>query len=214
VASKRSLASSVPAVVLTCALSVASGCALTIQAPDPERPRNEPPKCDSGKGSVGLDGVMTALFGLGSIAAFADGEEGTGLALAAIGGLFVASAVRGNSAANACRAAYGEYSLAYQQMLRQEPIAQPIDPHPRPRPVVARKKPPRPVAQPVPEVAPPIENLDPAPTVVEQPQIPRPETYGTPRPASKPGEPKKPPPKRHRTDANDEDWSSFWKEAP
>ena len=106
--------------VLTCALSVASGCALTIQGPDPERPRNEPPKCDSGKGSVGLDAVMTAMLGLGSIAAFSDGEEGTGLALGAIGGLFVASAIRGNTAANACRAAYADYSVAYQQMLRRQ----------------------------------------------------------------------------------------------
>ncbi len=210
-ASKRSLASSVPAVVLTCALSVASGCALTIQGPDPERPRNEPPKCDSGKGSVGLDGVMTAMLGLGSIAAFSDGGEGTGLALGAVAGLFVASAVRGNSAANECRAAYTDYSVAYQQMLRQEPVARPVQ-LPRPRPVGAKKRPPA-GAEPAPDPA-QVENLEPAPSEPQQPQVPRPETYGTPRPVpSKPGEPKKPPPAK-RTDASDDDWSSFWKEAP
>ena len=197
-ASKRSLARSVPAA----ALALVSGCALTIAGPDPERPRNEPPHCDSGKGAVGLDVVMSAMLGLGSIAAFADGEEGTGLALGAIGGLFVASAVRGNSSANACRGAYAEYSVAYQQMLRQERVTRAVD---APPPVVRR--PPAAKPEPPPE---PIENLEPAPVAEQTPQVPRPETYSTPRP---PVAPKKPPPPAKRADS-EEDWSVFWKEVP
>jgi hypothetical protein len=195
VASKGSLATSI--------LALVSGCSLTIKGPDPDRPRNEVPHCDTGKGSVGLDAVASAMFGLGSIAALADGEEGTGLALAAVGGLFVASAVRGNTAANDCRAAYGEYNVAYQQMLRQPPRPEPR-PAERPRPTVARKPA---VVEPPPAPAPPeppVETVEPAPV----PQVPRPETYGTPRP---PPATKKPAPKPADTE---DDWSAFWKEAP
>ena len=200
----RSLARSVPAA----ALALISGCALTIRAPDPDRPRNEVPSCDTGKGSVGLDAVASVLFGLGSIAAFADGEEGTGLAFGALGGLFVASAVRGNSSANACRAAYSDYNVAYQQMLRQEPVARPVDT--RPRPTVARK--PKPVELAPEPIAGQIETLEPAPVAEPQPvpQVPRPEAYGTPRPAPT----KKPAPAAKPAAPDDEDWSVFWKEAP
>jgi hypothetical protein len=192
VGSKRSLARSVPAL----ALALISGCALAIKGPDPDRPRGEVPHCDTGKGSVGLDTVAGSMFGLGAIAALADGEEGTGLALAAVGGLFIASAVRGNSSANACRAAYTEYNVAYQQRLREPP-------RPVARPTVAKQ--PRPI-EPAPA---PIENLEPAPEPQQPtPQIPRPETYGTPRPPP----PKKPP--ATKPAETEDDWSAFWKEAP
>jgi hypothetical protein len=127
---------------------------------------------------------MTALLGLGSIAAFADGEEGTGLALGAIGGLFVASAVRGNSAANACRVTASTASRTSRAAGQAGRPALDLSSRGSYRRSRA-----------CPEV-PLIENPEPAPATERRPQVPWPETYGTPRPASKPGEPKKPPPKR------------------
>lgn len=195
----RSLAKSIPIVVLIGALT---GCSLAIDAPDPQRPRNEVPKCDTGKGAVGMDGLMTTILGVASLAAFANDESGTGLALGAMGGLFLASAVRGNTAANECRAAFTDYNLAYQQNLLRDDV------RPTPVPVVAKQKP---KPKPTPDVQAPVEvqaELDP-PT----PPTVKPETYASPRPppAAKKPVPQQPPAPKQ---ADEDDWSDFWTEAP
>lgn len=195
-ASQRSL--------LACVLLVVSGCALAIEGPDPQRPRTEVPKCDTGKGAVGMDGLMVAVFGIASLATFAAGEEGSGLAFGATSGLFLASGMRGNGAANECRAAYDEYNalMAQRQLLEEEP---------RPRPVVVKRPTKRPPKQPV--------AIEPAQPLVEDPQsrdVAAP--YATPRPAvtpePEPAATKRSPPARTPTAADQDDWSSFWKEAP
>ena len=195
----RSLAKSIPIVGLIVALT---GCSLAIDAPDPQRPRNEVPKCDTGKGAVGMDGLMTTILGVASIAAFANDESGTGLALGAMGGLFLASAVRGNNAANDCRAAFTDYNLAYQQNLLRDDV--------RPTPVVVKQKPkPKPKVEPQPDVQAPVEvqaELDPPAPV-------KPETYASPRP--QPPVVKKPaPPQPPAKQTGEDDWSDFWTEAP
>src|SRR5688500_19438115 len=106
---------------------------MSIQGPEPDRPRHLVPACDTGKGRVVLDGIMATGFGIGAFAAFDGDEEGAGLALLATAGLFVAAAVRGNTAANECRTAYGEYTAAYQRARRDEPVGE-LQRPPAPRP--------------------------------------------------------------------------------
>jgi hypothetical protein len=167
------------------------GCSLSIQGPAPDRPRHLVPACDTGKGSVALDGIMATGLGIGAFAALDEDAEGTGLALLATAGLFVASAIRGNGAANECRVAYGEYNAAYMRARRQESVGELPRP-PAPRPIVKR-----PPAEVEPEVPPVVASPEPAPA------------YATPRPSTppKPAPPPKP-------DPDDDDWSAFWKEAP
>lgn len=137
---------------------------------------------------------MAGGLAIGGLAAIGEDAEGTGLALLAVGGLFVASAVRGNSAANECRAANAEYNVAYMRERRTPPIVDEREREPivdeRPRPRVVPRTPP--AVAPAPEAPPVIAN--PSPEVV--PATP------APPPA------KQPPP------ADDDDWSAFWKEAP
>jgi len=166
---------------------------------------------------------MTTLLGVASLAAFADGETGGGLALGATAGLFLASAVRGNNAANDCRAALEQYDLAYRSGEGQQPFAREReDDAPRPAMVKQKlaKKPAKTAAKmPVEEAAaqPEIVQSDPVQQQqldVEQKEPATAPEYATPRPSptkpSKADPPKKPKP----ASGGDEDWSVFWKEAP
>jgi hypothetical protein len=123
--------------------------------------------------------------------------------------------MRGNSAANECRAAFTDYNLAYQQGLLRDDV--------RPTPVVVRKPPVKPKPKPVPTQVPLDEQQQLAGQVVEEPPPPvTPETYASPRPpavvkkpapqppATAPATPQKPKP----ADSADDDWSDFWTEAP
>ena len=158
-----------------------------------------------------MDGLLTTILGVASIAAFANDESGTGLALGAMGGLFVASAIRGNTAANECRAAYTDYNLAYQQGLLRDERQTPV-------PVVAKKRPAKPKPPPVVTQLPEEEQQQPAGQIDVEPVAPTParpervEPYSTPRPPPV-KKPVTPPAKPAATD-DDEDWSSFWTEAP
>lgn len=208
-ASDRSLATS-PVVVLACLLAVAPGCALAIQGPDPEQPRREVPRCDTGKGAVVMDGLMTTVLGLGSLAAFADGAEGAGLAIGAAGALFLASAIRGNNAADDCREAFEAYA-ALPPRQHDPMFARDAEPARRPVAVRRKRKPKRtePASVTVPREparpGPPPESIAPA--------------YATPRPPERPSiaEPAQPAPRRSTPappDPDAEDWSAFWEEAP
>jgi len=153
---------------------------------------------------------MTTLLGIASLASFANDESGAGLALGATAGLFLAAAVRGNTAANECRAAFDEYNTAYRSMRQQELFAREREDE-APRPVMVKKPAKMPAKKPVAEVPiePVQEQLD-----VEQKQAPVAPEYATPRPTTtkpaKQPEPKKPKP----SDPGDDDWSVFWKEEP
>lgn len=205
-ASVRSLATSI--------LLVTSGCAFGISGPDPERPRTEVPKCDTGKGMVALDGLTGTLLGLGSLAAFGDDATGVGVLLAGASALYFAGAAHGNSAANSCQAAFEDYNIAIHQQPQPE-VAE------SPAPRLAVKKPPKkkPVAEPAVEPT-PQEQLDPQPppeptppqyTTPHAPPEPTAPPYTTPRPVPA----KAPPaPPAAPKDPDAEDWSSFWKELP
>ena len=150
-----------------------------------------------------MDVLLTSLLGLGSLASFADGEEGAGLAFGLTGGLFLASALRGNNAANDCRAAFDEYNVAYNNAVRQQQL---VVQEQEPQPVKPKKSPPKPtepaIVEPPPVVDPPVEEA--------REEIAPP--YATPRPPpAKPVvEPKKP--TKPATPADDDDWGAFWKE--
>jgi hypothetical protein len=170
-----------------------------LSGPDPERPRDELPKCNTGKGAVFLDGLMATLLGVGGLAAMND-DSGTGAALVATSALFAASAYRGNRVANECRQAFDEYAQ------RVRPMPQVADRPVIPRPVVKKSIAPPP-APAMPEVHADVRVPEPEPTPEEQvaetpPKVPPP--YQVPRPKAPP----KPQP------ADEDDWSAFWKEAP
>src|SRR5262245_16834701 len=86
-----------------------SGCAFGIAGPDPDRPRSQMPKCDTGKGLVMLDGVMAATAGVIAISLAGETEPAIALLPLSIGAIYAGGAVRGNSNANKCRKAMGEW---------------------------------------------------------------------------------------------------------
>lgn len=166
-----------------------TGCAFSVQGPSPDRPRNQIPKCDTGKGLVALDGVMAATAGVVALSLVANDLDAAALLPLGIGALYVAGAVHGSRAADACRAEIDnfEMSLASRDTMRLNDSA---DERPRPRPAVvdAPPQPPIPVVQP------------PAPQPVPPPQQ-------TPQPA-----PQKPVAKPAPKPKQDDDWSDFWRE--
>src|SRR5678815_5121244 len=87
-----------------------SACSFSLQGPDPNRPRNEVPKCDTGKGLVVLDTLVAVGAGVATLAVLGNtAEASTALIPAAIGGVYGAGALLGNSSVNACRAEMANY---------------------------------------------------------------------------------------------------------
>jgi hypothetical protein len=162
-----------------------TGCAFSIQGPSPDRPRNQIPKCDTGKGLVALDGVMATSSGIVAMSLVANDLGAAALLPLGIGALYLAGAVHGSRAADACRAEIDEFesSLAARDTLR---LNAPEPPQPRPAVVDAQPQPPIPVAVQPPPPPPPQQAPAPPP----------------PKPAAKPA----PKPKQ------DDDWRDFWRE--
>ena len=170
-----------------------TGCAFSIQGPSPDRPRNQIPKCDTGKGLVALDGVMATASGIVAMSLVANDLGAAALLPLAIGGLYVAGAVHGSRAADACREEIDSFesSLAARDTLR---LNDPDNEQPRPRPAAVDAGPPVAVVQPPPQ--PPIPVVQAPPPQQQPPAVP-------PKPAAKPA----PKPKQ-----DDGDWSDFWRE--
>jgi hypothetical protein len=102
---------------------VGSGCALGITAPRRGAPVSERPVCDTGRGGVVADGLFGTGIAVGGAGLLAENEAGAGLAMVAVGGLLIASAVRGNNAANACEKAVTAYAGYVTQLERERRIA-------------------------------------------------------------------------------------------
>lgn len=172
-----------------------SGCAFSISGPPPDRPRNQIPKCDTGKGLVALDGVMATTSGIVAMAFVANDLGAAALLPLAIGAVYLGGAIHGNKAADECRVAMDEFesSIAARDTLRVIDNENEGQPYPRRAAVDAQPLPPIPV-QPPPQqqpVAPP-----PQPQQQPPPQQPQPKA-----PA------KQPAPKQ-----DDDDWGDFWRE--
>ncbi|MFN0250563.1 MAG: hypothetical protein ACKV2T_27030 [Kofleriaceae bacterium] len=88
----------------------ASGCSLALDGPKPNRPKGYAPKCDDNKGLVVADGLLATAVGIGAMTAFSVENAGAGVTFGLIGAAFVASAVRGNSVVNECRAENARYA--------------------------------------------------------------------------------------------------------
>lgn len=202
------------------ALGLALGaCSLSLDGPDPRRPRNQPPVCDTNKGLVALDTVAGSGFALGGLALL-DSDARTEAALPlAISGLFMLAALHGNNTVNACRnakAVAGEQALESRAFA--PPSAPPQQPQVAPRPAPA----PTPALAPVPApaFAPPAA-AEPDPGVEAQPPAPPPpQAVAVPKPvpakpaaAPAPAAPAaKPEPKPQPS--TDDPWRDFWKELP
>ncbi len=99
--------------LLVAALLGCWGCAFSLDGPDPKRPRNRVPRCDTSKGLVALDGVMGTAFGVTALAFASNDEPAAALVPLGIGALYIAGAVSGNRSVDACRKAIAEYDLSY-----------------------------------------------------------------------------------------------------
>lgn len=214
------------AVVLGC-----WGCAFSLDGPDPSRPRNRVPRCDSTKGLVALDGVMATAMGVAALAVVSAGSE-PGLALLplGIGALYLGGAVSGNRKANECQAALDEYTGSYgdERMALddgEEGVDDSNGPRPRgTRPTQGQGQGPGgqqpyqgyPPYQPRPPVM-PQQQATPSP-VPQPPQPlqppPQPQQPVTQQPPPQQGKPAKGPKAASPPAPDEDDWSDFWREVP
>lgn len=172
-----------------------SGCSLALTGPDPTRPSTTRPECDTGKGLVGLDGVVGGVFALSSLSALGNDAPEAAAVTGLIAVAFLASAARGNGAVNRCREAFSLYEGQGPEVAdRPRTPEDPYDVAPRQRSVQRPVQPP-PVASKNPTQNP--QNPPPPQNSVQpRPVQPRPAQPG-PAPAPAP-----------------DDWSDFWTEVP
>lgn len=115
-----------------------SGCSLTLSGPDPNRPRNKAPSCDSSKALVAFDGFAAGILFVGGLAA--GSRNGTdAIAPIAIGAALLASAAKGNATVNDCRQDIGEY-YASRRRLVDDPLDEAATTRPAFTPAVTRTR--------------------------------------------------------------------------
>jgi hypothetical protein len=190
-------------------LLVITGCGFGITGPDPDRPRSKVPVCDTGKGPVVLDGAMAALSGVVALSVAGDSEPAVALLPLSIGAIHLAGAVRGNSNANKCRKAMGEFE-SYADARDTMPASERAGRLRRPEPEQPAEYAP-PVAAST--TAPPAPRLAPTPPPAAAPApapAPVPAPAATAPSGARPA-PAKPAPPAPASD-DDRDWSAFWRE--
>jgi hypothetical protein len=211
------------------------GCALALSGPAADRPRDQPPKCDTGKGLVVADAIAGSTMGLVTVLSLSEGA-GTGALLpATIGAAFMLSAVSGNQNVNACRQAIAAYEGGAPEPLADEEETRrarapgrrraPAAAAPRgmaapparagaPAAAAAAAPAPAPAVAPAPApaaTAPPVAEAAPPATAPPETAAPAPAATparGAPRPApakAPPPSPAPPPP---------QSWVDFWRELP
>ncbi len=208
-----------------------TGCAFTLDGPDPDRPRNRVPTCDTSKGLVALDGVMATALGIVALGATSASEPAIALVPLGLGALYVGGAVSGNKAVDRCRAAMNDYTENYgnERMAVTDPDEDDresrVDTNGRSRALPRsgqgdqrrQQVPPPysyngPQAQPQPPYADPRAQRPAAP-VQTQPVQPQPPQQ-PPQPAQ-PAQPAQGKAKPVAAPADDEgDWTDFWREVP
>lgn len=179
-------------------LLLTQGCAFGIDGPDPNRPRSQLPKCDTGKGAVTLDGTVAALSGVIGLSLVSDNETSIAMLPFAIGALYATGAIVGNRAANRCREANADFE-AYLATRDATPPRGPVRAPavaPTPTPAAVAERPAPPAVAPV--VA--TEASTPAPV--------SPAAASSPAPAAAPRAP------AAASDDSDDEWSAFWREVP
>ncbi len=97
------------AAVVACAALTSQGCALfAMNAPPASYQASQSPRCNDGKGAVGVDGLMAGLLGVVALAVAGDSAEGGAIMLVPAAA-YAGSAAAGNSSANRCRKAIAEH---------------------------------------------------------------------------------------------------------
>ena len=189
-------------------LTLMTGCGFGLSGPDPQRPREQLPKCDTGKGAVVVDGLMATVATIVALSLVAADEPAGALIPAGIGAAYIGGAVHGSRAVDECRAAMDDYAsmiAAREQLDRQGPpggIGDELEPTPPPR-----KKPP---VNPVVVAPPPAEEtVEEAPPVA--PVAPTAPVKQPPAPTKQPPAAKQPPAKQPSPPSEDE-WQDFWRE--
>jgi len=93
-----------------------TGCSLfSARRPGADWQAKTAPDCNTGKGTVFLDGTMAVVLGIASLVAAS--EDGAVAALALVGAAaYAGSAGFGSSSANKCRAAIGEHEEYLEQL--------------------------------------------------------------------------------------------------
>jgi hypothetical protein len=196
--------------VWRCFLAIAvlsSGCSLALSGPDPKRAVNDPPECDTGKGLVGLDGVVGGGLAIATLA-FAANDEGTGaLVTGLFAAAFIGAAVRGNGEVNECREAMAMYSARDVDRALDEPrvATKPAPRRPVQPPSVMQPEPGDPYGDEPPYQAPHVNPAVAAPPV----SAPAAKPASPAKPATKPA----PAPEPAPADEPD-DWKDFWTEVP
>ncbi len=198
-----------------CVVGSLGACSFALSGPDPDRPRNEAPQCDTGKGLVAIDGLIAGSLLVASLGLLG-AEEGSGAAVTGLlGAAFVGSAIRGNSAVNECRQAMTEYSARdVDRAIDEQPVAGRIE-----RPPARRPKQPPTVMQPGSPGDPygdePPYQAPHANPAVAPPPAPVPVPAPTPAPSPKPTKPAPaPPPPPPQQAEEPDDWKDFWTEVP
>ncbi len=171
--------------VLACVC--ATGCSLGLSGPDPKRPRNVAPQCDTSKGIVAIDTI--AGLGLGITAAAMAGSSSNSSAAivpALLAATYLGAALHGSNVVDDCRKAMTEYAAVAPA---PEPPSEGEGP---PIPRLARAR-----IAPVPVAVMPSPSPSPSPS-------PAPAPSSAPAPA--PAQQQPPPP------ADVDPWADFWKE--
>lgn len=190
------------------ALTAVAGCSFALSAPDPNRPKASAPECDTGKGLVGLDGLVGGSLAVAGLALLGN-DEASGAAITGLLGVaFIASAVRGNTAVNECRTAIAAYHMQPYDPGPEEPQLADERPRVRPRTQPAVKPPPQPATIMQPPVDP---YADAEPEVFAKPSPTRPAPI---RPTPTKPAPAKPVPTGPEPAAEAADWKDFWTEVP
>jgi hypothetical protein len=197
-----------------------SGCAFGLSGPDPDRPRSQVPKCDTGKGLVVLDGAMAVTSGVIAMSVAGETEPAIALLPLSIGALYMAGAINGNSKVNKCRKAMGEYEnymVAHEALpeggaSRDKDGEEDEEDRPPKLPMLPAQEPasqtitpaaPTTLATRQPALPLPAPQQQPPPAAPVQPAPAAPAQAGPPTPAKA-----KAPPKREP----DDDWTDFWRE--
>jgi hypothetical protein len=192
-------------------LLLLQGCAFGLQGPDPNRTRNELPKCDTGKGLVVLDGTMAALLGVSALGIAANDGGGLALLPAAIGAIYVGGAMGEFEQAYAARRVLPEGNEQAQQppvSATAAPPAAPTAAPPASGPPPQTVPPPAVAVRSVSALAPP-QGAPPAaaPTSAAPPSPP----VAAKMPGKAPG---KTAPNALAKPEPDDDWTAFWREVP
>jgi hypothetical protein len=229
--------------LLVAALLSCWGCAFSLDGPDPKRPRNRVPRCDTSKGLVALDGVMATAFGVTALAVSSE-EPAVALFPLALGALYVGGAISGNRSVDACRRAIAEYEQSYtgeRYALDEQDDEDDIDRDdgdgrrkgliPRPQQAGQPTQPPHyppPYQAPYPQqqgapaqpptYAPPTYpapgQQPPQQQPVAQPQPQQPVAPPQQQPVAQPPRPAKRPKAAPKQEEADDEWSDFWREVP